>query len=402
MLLRHYWLTLAVALVGAGLIWDAEALLGLGVFLFLAGFVARAWARLSLDNVEIERQLPESRAFPGGTLKLGYRVTNRKLLPLPTLEVRDQLPEALAPPGLELRPAGAPGMQWYTRDTHLGPFQRTSWSLELSCARRGHYKIGPARLRSGDGFGLFSNERDEPVVNTVVVYPETRSMTDLGLPAARPLGDRRGRDRIVEDPLRIAGVRDYRSGDPLHRIDWKATARRGELQSRVYEPSATQHLLVALNVDTMEHPWQGFVPELLEESIVVAASVARWAFEHSYAVGLLANGSIPDSDRPVAMAPGRRPDQLARLLEVLGGIGPMTLTALSAVLERESHQLPFGATLAVVTGLMPEPLAAVLRRLHASGQQVVVLSLGDDTWGELLGEVPVRPVSLNAVEEAAP
>jgi uncharacterized protein (DUF58 family) len=197
-------------------------------------------------------------------------------------------------------------------------------------------------------------------------------------------------------------VRDYQPADPIRRIDWKATARRGELQSRVYEPSTTQHLIVALNIDTLKHPWQGYIPELLEASIVVAASIARWAYEARYAVGLLASGSLSESDRPVSIAPGRAPDQLARILEALGGISPMTLSSLATLLERESHTLPLGATLAVVTALMPAQLAAALRRLRDSGHQMAVLAMADDDWSELLGDVPVQRVNrlAFAAEEA--
>lgn len=401
MLLRNAWLPVGLAIIAGGLFGGSGPVLGLGVFVLLAGWLARVWADRSLDRVELERVLPESRAFPGEQLRLTYRLTNRKAIPLPRLELRDQLPEALSPPDLHLPPSGAPATNVYTHVTHLGWHERASWSLELPCPERGYYRLGPARLRSGDGFGLFASQREEPGTDGVVVYPRTLSLPDLGLPAARPLGERRGVERIFEDPLRFAGLRDYHPGDSIRRIDWKATARRGELQSRVYEPSTTHHLIVVLNVDTLERPWQGYIPELLEAAIVVAASVARWAYEARYAVGLLANGSLPESDRPIAIAPGRAPDQLPRVLEALGGIGPLTVTSLAALLERESHHLPLGATLAVVTALMLEPLAAVLRRLHESGQQVVVLALADDDWSELLGEVPVQRVNrlAFAVEE---
>ncbi len=392
MLLRHAWLPLGLALVVGGLAGGAGPVLALGVFLLLAGGLARVWADRSLDRVEFARVLPERRAFPGEFLRLTYRLINRKVVPLPWLEVRDHLPESLVPPDLHLSPSGSPKTNLYDRRTHLGWYERATWSMDLPCTERGYYRLGPARLRSGDGFGLFGSEREEADTAGVVVYPRTLSMPDLGFPAARPLGERRGQQRIFEDPLRIAGVRDYQPGDPIRRIDWKATARRGELQSRVYEPSTTQQLLVALNVDTLDHSWLGYVPDLLEASIVVAASVARWAYEARYAVGLLASGSVPDSDRPIHVAPGRAPDQLARILEALGGIGPMTVTSLAALLERESHRIPLGSTLAVVTALMPESLAAALRRLYDSGQQVVVLAMADADWTELLGEMPVQRV----------
>ena len=400
MLLRAAWLPLGAVLVAGGLIWGSAALLALGLFVLLAGGLARVWADRSLVALEFERRLPETRAFPGERLDLTYRLTNRKLLPLPRLELRDLFPDALAPDTLAHIPANISGTKIYERSTHLGSRERASWTVALPCTERGYYRLGPARLRSGDAFGLFSAERDETETPGVVVYPRTVPLQDLGLPSARPLGERKGRERIFEDPLRIAGLRDHAPGDSIRRIDWKATARRGALQSRVYEPSTAQHLIVALNIDTMDPPWAGYIPELLETDLTVAASLARWAFDERYAVGLLANGSLPESDRPIRVPPGRAPDHLMRILEALGGIGPLTMTSLADVLEAESHRLPFGATLAVVTAIMPGPLAAVLRGLHHSGKHVVVLATADGEWGGLLGPVPAQRVELPA--EAAP
>ncbi|MEX0786448.1 MAG: DUF58 domain-containing protein [Dehalococcoidia bacterium] len=402
MLLRNAWLPVGVAILVIGLIATSGPVVALGSFVVAVGGLARYWTRRSLERVELERMLPESRAFPGEELRLTYRLTNRKALPLPRVEMRDQLPQLLTPESLDLPRSGAPESNVYTHTTHLGWHERTTWSLDLPCPERGYFRIGPARLQSGDAFGLFTSRREETTTAGVVVYPRTLSLPDLGLPAARPLGERKGRERIFEDPLRIAGLRDYEPGDPIRRIDWKATARRGTMQSRVYEPSTTQQLLVALNVDTLEHTWQGFIPEQLEAAIVVAASLARWATDERYAVGLIANASLSESDRPIAIAPGRAPDQLSRILEALGGVQPMTVVTLAEQLERHSHALPLGSTLAVVTSLMPEPLAAVLRRLRASRQQLVVLAMVDDDWSPLLGDVPVQRVDRLAVatEEA--
>jgi uncharacterized protein (DUF58 family) len=399
MLLRGSWFPLGLALVLIGFVARSGPLVGLGVFVLLTGGLARAWTDRALDRVSLERLLPESRAFPGEHVRLTYRLTNHKLIPLPRLEVRDQIPAALTPPDMELPSSGATNTNSYTRTAHLGWNERITWSLELPCETRGYYRLGPARLRSGDGFGLFVTEREERETASIVVYPRTLSLPDLGLPAARPLGERKGRERIFEDPLRVAGLRAYQPGDALRRIDWKATARCGQLQSRLYEPSTTQHVLVALNVDTMVHPWEGYVPALLEANIVVAASVAQWAFESRYAVGLLANGSLRESALPMRIASGRAPEQLLHILESLGGIEPMTMISLADLLEREGERLPQGATLAVVTARMPEPLATALHRRRDAGQQVVILQTIEDDWSELLGDVAVRRVTLDAATE---
>jgi uncharacterized protein (DUF58 family) len=279
-------------------------------------------------------------------------------------------------------------------------YERVSREVELQCPARGLYEIGPAHLRAGDAFGLYSGERAETRRTRIIVYPRTVDLPDLALPSRRPFGERRGGLRVFEDPSRVAGVRDYSPGDALRRIDWNATARLGKLQSRTYEPTSSQHLYVALNTQTLTPAWAGYIAELLERSIAVAASIARDAYDTRYAVGLLANSSFPDADHAIRIAPGRRPEQFIRVLEALAVVTPFVLCSLASMLDREEHRLSAGTTIAVVTATMPDDLAATVLRLSRRGHQLVVLTTSGETWPNLLADVPVRDVSRAGVQFA--
>jgi uncharacterized protein (DUF58 family) len=149
----------------------------------------------------------------------------------------------------------------------------------------------------------------------------------------------KGRQRIFEDPGRIAGCATTVPGDPMRRIDWKASAKLGALQSKVYEPSGTLHMLVVLNVNTMEHVWEGYVPELLERLISLTGLGGAAGIR-----GRLLNRPrhkrfVPGSDRPLRVPVGRHADQLGRVLEALAVIGPV-----HARHNRQRHR-PRGAAL---------------------------------------------------------
>lgn len=363
-----------------GFLFDNGPLMALGAFMVLAGFVATKWAEHALDKVRYERIIPENRAFAGERFHMTLRLINDKLLPLPWIELRDLVPQDLPIEEERLSPSTSPGQMYLTRSTHLAWYERVSWPVDLDAPARGFYRFGPSRLTSGDVFGFFTSEREDFNYTNVIVYPTTYTMPELGLPADRPFGDRKGPDPLFEDPGRFAGLRDYRPGDSMRRIDWKATARRMDLQSRVYEPSSTLHMLVAVNVHTLAHSWEGYVPETLERVLCVAGSVARFGFEAGYAVGLIANGAYPTSDRPMRIPVGRRPDQLVKILEALAVIGPLTLTPVHAVINREAQSFPFGATLVCVTSRMDGDLEASLERIARAGHHVTVLSLADEPF----------------------
>ena len=291
------------------------------------------------------------------------RLKNDKFLPLPWIHVKEPMPEGVQVDRRHVSPVAYAGYVQVDHASHLSWYERISWKMDYKSSKRGHFRLGPARLQSGDLFGFFPVDRDDTPVDQMIIYPKLYDLPSLGLPPERPFGEMKGRQRIFEDPSRIAGLRDYRPGDPMRRIDWKASARTQTLQSRVYEPSGTLHMLIALNVNTMEHVWEGYVPELLERLISLAGSVAQYGFDDGYSIGLATNGSFPESDRPLRVPVGRHADQLARVLEALAVIGPFTLSPLEFVIDREAQRFPLGATLVCVTGRLDPPLADALRKV---------------------------------------
>ncbi len=399
---RDSWVSATIVLLLVGLAAQSVPLIGLGVLVFGTGGMARLWARVSLEQVGYERLLRERRVFMGESVEVRLRLANRKRIPVPWIEVRESLPEATPLSGGHATPSGLPGTVLLVRSTALGAHEQVEWPLTLHAEQRGFFRLGPARLRSGDLFGIFEREETVRGTDSIVVYPRTYPLPDLGIVSARPFGERAGGQRIFEDPIRVVGVRDYFPGDPLKRVDWNATARMGRLQSRLYEPSRTQAIVVALNVSTMDQSWLGFDPVLLERNVVVAASIARWAFEEHAAIGLIANGSFPDADRAIRIGAGSRSDQLVRVLEALAMIAPFTISTLAAELERPGHALPAGATVVVVAALMSPDLAATLRRLRSEGHLVHVVKTSAAQWETPLAPIPVTEVEpvVRAIEEA--
>jgi uncharacterized protein (DUF58 family) len=374
-----------------GLIAHVPLMTVAGLLVFFAGGVSRVWSRFALRRVTYERQFASERAFQGEEIEFTLRLTNAKPMPLPWIEVSDQFPEQLTPVDVHLAPAAAPGYVQFRRSTSLAWYERVTWRYRLRCGHRGYYRIGPAILRSGDLFGIFSRGVEVPDTAAITVYPRFLDLGDLGLPAQRPFGDERGSRPQFVDPTRIRGLRGYRPGDSLRRIDWKATARRATLLSRQFDPAATHQVLVALNAATMEHDWQGYDPAVLERAVSVAATVVRDALASRFAAGLVTNGSFPGYDRPIVIRPGRSPDQLPRILEGLAAVQPLTLQELDTSLAAAASRIPVGSTVVVVAGLLPERLLTMLLRLRGAGHRVQVLWVGD-------GPLPEVPDVLDAVD----
>ncbi len=387
---RDAWLLVGGALILVGFAASQPVISAVGFVVILIGGIGRYWRRELFTRTTLTQTLSEHRAFIDEAIDLTVELENRKLLPLPWYEWRIALSDQVQVDGETLASAVVPGLSWLHRKGSMGWYEKRRWRFRVSSPQRGYFQVGPTALKSSDLFGLFPAEHGYPREERLTIYPRVTPLEDLGLPSDRPFGERRGGSPVFEDPLRFAGLREYRPGDPLRRIDWKATARSGELTSRIYEPSATRQLYICLNIDTLEHAWEGYLAEELERMISTAASIAVWAAGARYAVGLLANGSFPDADRPIRLPPGRARDQLTRILEALAVIQPLTMGDLATTMLREAHRLPAGSTIVVIASLVPEPLAGVLLRLHEQGHRVFVLATSERALGVLPDVIPVQ------------
>jgi uncharacterized protein (DUF58 family) len=243
--------------------------------------------------------------------------------------------------------------------------------------------------RAATDSAFFSQSRTLHNEERIIVYPTLYTVAQLALPTKNPFGETRAQGRLFEDPLRTVGVREWQEYDMPRRIHWKATARQQTLLSRAYEPSEEQQVQVFLNVATLERHWHGYIPELQERNISVAGSLAALAADLRLPVGIVANGALPGGDQPIRLLPGRSPDQLLHILELLAAVTPFSTGPIEEILAREAPRMPWGATLVVVTAIAHDSLLATMLDLSAAGRQLVLFTLAKEPPARIMDNIPV-------------
>ncbi len=391
-LLRESWIALSLLTVILGIAVGEIVISLVGSGVFVAGWLARLWGRLALTRLDVAQELSQDHAFVGESIRYRMRISNRKLLPLPWLSLRTEVPEALPPLGRNLEPIGTPKMGRLDRLTGLRWYERLTWEYTIPLNHRGYFAFGRTALRAGDLFGFFTRERVVPTALSLWVYPPILPMEPLGLPTLRPMGEERGADPLFDDPARLRGLRDYQTGDPLRRVDWRATARRQRLQTRTFDPASSPSLLLALNVATMPEAWQGFYGELFERAVAVCASLATAYADARVPFGLVANCTYPGRDGTIRLPMGRAESQMIRALEALAMVDVYAVAPIERVLQEESRRVPQGSSVALVTAIMTPALVVALADLRHRGLPVSVVWAGTDDPPRLPAGVPVHDV----------
>ncbi|MEN3000371.1 MAG: DUF58 domain-containing protein [Armatimonadota bacterium] len=190
--------------------------------------------RWMVPRVDVSRELP-AEVWEGEPFDVRLMVSSPiRFLPL-WYRVRDRLP-----PALEVQDA----------PLFILPHQRATVRYRVVPSRRGAHQIGPVELTVSDLLGLFEVQRLLPETNRVLVLPRP-------VPLPNRVWEGGGRGRAHQVSARSAlkgegtdwhGTREYTPGDPLRRINWRATARHQSWHVQEFETSHLAPLLVAIEL----------------------------------------------------------------------------------------------------------------------------------------------------------
>ena len=212
----------AVALLLVGALLGERALVKLAVFvlalpLLSVYLVAREQFRLTARRTVAPARVPR-----GGTAEVTVEIGNADSRAGGLWMLTEQLPAAL-------------GTSPHVVVDGLPGGASTGFGYRVRGARRGRHLLGPLRLRLVDPFGLVERTTVGTDTAVLVVVPRVRSL-GRGGPAAGHGGGGEGARRSIavhgEDDV---STREYRHGDDLRKVHWRATARTGELMVRMEE-----------------------------------------------------------------------------------------------------------------------------------------------------------------------
>jgi uncharacterized protein (DUF58 family) len=243
------------------------------------------------------------------------------------------------------------------------------WLAKVTLTRRGTYRLGPLRVRSGDPFGLFSAEMAVGQPTGVVVFPEVVPLPHWRLPPSPIDGTTRTRRRYEAATPLVAGVRPYVHGDAINRIHWLSSARHGELHVKEFDLEQAADLWILLDLDRGVHAGIG-TDASVETAVTIAASIAMRTLGDNRSVAMTASAR-----RLQLHQPDRGPRVEQKLLHLLANVQADGSTPLAEVLNTTLTQLRRGMTLCIITGSTDRTWVRALAALRRRGVGALVILL---------------------------
>jgi uncharacterized protein (DUF58 family) len=214
-------------LFGVTLWFDLRDVMLLAFVGIVLPLVAMAYVAFAVPRIAVRRSFVPAVVEAGTVARVVLAVQNRARRAFDGATWRDTAPPGLtAPPESVLPALGA----W----EQLLPSGDDTAHLEypLRTTQRGVYDVGPLRVTTTDPFGLARVSRDAGTPLELVVTPPVTPLDPAIGTAAAVDGVLHGLQRRTHPNADEFIAREYRHGDPLRRVHWPATARRGELMVR--------------------------------------------------------------------------------------------------------------------------------------------------------------------------
>ena len=294
------------------------------------------------------------RTVEGGTVELELEL--RSDVGVPHAEVALILPE-------DARAVDGPNPAL----VRMGPGQSVELAWRVECDRWGAYPLGEAAIRSRDALGLFVYEQRVGQPQPLKVYPSAERLRSVLRPlATQPsAGNQVARERA--EGIEFADLRPFVHGDRLRRINWRATARSGELWVNELHPERNTD--VVLFLDTFVEARRRDAGTL-DLQVRAAATLAERYLAHRDRVGLVVFGGILNW-----LTPATGIVQRYRIVDALLDAEIMLSYAWKDIDIVPRRTLPPQALVVALSPLLDDRALAALSDLRRRGFDVAVIEI---------------------------
>jgi len=337
--------------------------------------------RLGLADLEAGYAVNQLSGHVGDRIRVTYTLRNTSRIPKPWLEIHN--PTSL--------PAGLPG-----RAISLGGRTERSWLIRTPLTRRGHFRIEPLQIRTGDPFGFFESSASVGSGINVTVYPRLEPIPLWRLPAANLDGSHAMRERTLQATPLATTVRPWAPGDAFNRIHWKSTARHGDIQVKEFDLEQTADCWIVLDLERSIQRGSGD-ESTVEVAVRVAAAIADKALVENRAVGMTVN-----AHRLAQLQPDRGGRQHLKVMQLLAAVEGDGSTPIAEALVASVPRIRRGMTAVVITASLNRDWVKPLAALRSRGVACVVVALDVPAFERREEEEVARHAAMPRVDEPLP
>jgi uncharacterized protein (DUF58 family) len=251
--------------------------------------------------------------------------------------------------------------------------ETTVAELKVRCNRWGGYSIGELFLRAHDALDAVSHEWRVDARTPLKVYPHPDQLRTLVAPLDTQVFTGNQVARTKGEGIEFADLRRFEPTDSLRRINWRASARRGELWVNEEHPERNTDVIVFVDTFTEARKEDH---STLDLAVRAAATIADRYLERKDRVGLVAFGGYVNW-----LLPSSGLVQLYRVVDSLLDTEIVLSYAWKGVEVIPRRTLPPKALIVAISPLLDERAMTTLLDLRARGFDLIVVEVSPLPFG---------------------
>jgi hypothetical protein len=236
-------------------------------------------------KLDADIRFSEKQATEGDTIQLKFAVENRKFIPVVTVKTNVEVDRGLT--FKDQSNLAISDKNYRSEIFSMRGYERVEREIPIFCSKRGYYQIDGMDFVGNDLFYTKRFMAHQKIHTNLCVYPGKAEPRQLMVATQKMSGETVVRSSDCDDPFTFRGIRQYQSFDSIRDINWKASAKTGDLRVNIHDYTADREIAILLDIN-----WDSLLKpdSLLEESIRIAASMADEFIGQGVTTSLYTNG----------------------------------------------------------------------------------------------------------------
>ncbi len=359
----------------------------LAVVLFVLWILLKIYGAMRaarLGRVVYERHFSEEGVYEGEEVELVETIRNTGFFPLLGVDVESYIFNELELE--EYEPDGGSTMQYCISRFHLWPYMQIKRHHRITAAKRGHYRLQVATIYAKKG----PISMEAPT--ELYVYPKAIPLNLPAIAVGRMQGDFVSQRPLFVDPFSLAGIRDYRFGDSVSQINFKASARvpmtgfsASPLKVNARDYCASRRLMVYMDfhlpmgskIDGREYDRRA------ERGLSFCAALIRDAIYGGFSVGFAANCKNVNGELSMRFPCESSEAQLVAIMKEMARMNPTDGASFISLLESDIREGLRDTEVIIIAFDLGEEAMDRINTLEQFGNSVqsIILEEEGDTHG---------------------
>lgn len=340
--------------------------------IFIQGRIYNRWG---LKNVDYSRFFSTPCVFEGDKVQLIEVISNRKPIPELWLRLESYIDSRLKfknQYNLDIKHE-----VYHKSFFSLMPYTKITRRHEVNCTKRGYFNLETSVICCNDLFNTIQVRKELSLSAHITVYPKILPVNSLPFRNHSWQGDIVVRRWIMDDPFMICGVREYRYGDPLNRVNWNSTARTGQLQVYNTDHTTNIKLMILLNVVSDQFEWDySSDMELIEKGITYCASIAHYSISNSIETGFSSNGCRNSSESQSVYVPSRlNGSHIYELLDAMAKMVIKKSVSFHRFMDDVLNKCVNSTHFLIITPYINQQIENSMEKMKKKGNTVEVINL---------------------------